>query len=66
MRWVRISAMKRELEDRAEKLLEYLFPKEERDKWNLEQQLIWAGHARSAAGKIIEAEIESDRKKKGL
>jgi len=61
-----MSAMKRELEDRAEQLLGYLFPKEERDKWTLEQQLIWAGHARNAVGKIIEAEIESDRKKKGL
>ena len=61
-----MSAMKRELEDRAEKLLEYLFPKEERNKWTLEQQMQWATSARSAAGKIIEAEIESDRKKKGL
>lgn len=61
-----MSAMKRELEDRAEQLLEYLFPKAERDKWTLEEQMVWAGHARNAAGKIIEAEIESDRKKKGL
>jgi len=61
-----MSAMKRELEDRAEQLLGYLFPKEERDKWTLEEQMTWAGYARSAAGEIIEAEIKSDRKKKGL
>ena len=63
-----MSAMKRELENRAEQLLGYLFPKEERDKWTLEEQLIWAGHARSAAGKIIEAETEKEkeRNKKGV
>lgn len=54
--------MKRELENRAEQLLGYLFPEEERQKWTLEEQMIWAGHARSAAAKLIQTEIESKQK----
>ena len=59
-----MSAMKRELEDRAEQLLDYLFPKEERDKWSLEQQMQWMTHARNAVGKILEAEMASEAKRK--